>query len=74
MQRGRESFSANDLPRGKRGTRKRLPTSFARFHQAISGRVLTTQAGPKLDAIGKRKYGSRSAIGTHSGTVQAHLE
>ncbi len=39
-QRGRESFSANDLPYGKRVTRKRLPTPFARFQQRISGRVL----------------------------------
>ncbi len=40
-QRGRESFSANDLPHGKRVTRKRLPTPFARFHEEISGRVLS---------------------------------
>ncbi len=32
-QRGRESFSANDLPHGKRVTRKRLPTPFSRFQQ-----------------------------------------
>ncbi len=39
-QRGRESFSGNDSPHGKRVTRKRLPTPFARFQQKISGRVL----------------------------------
>jgi hypothetical protein len=38
--RGRESFSGNDLPHGKRLTRKRLPTPSARFHQEIPGRVL----------------------------------
>jgi hypothetical protein len=38
--RGRESFSGNDLPHGKRLTRKRLPTPSARFHQEISGRGL----------------------------------
>ncbi len=31
-QRGRESFSGNDLPHEKRVTQKRLPTPFARFH------------------------------------------
>ncbi len=40
-QRGRESFSASDRPHGKRVTRKRLPTPSARFHQKISGRMLT---------------------------------
>ncbi len=39
----RESFSGNDLPHGKRVTRKRLPTPFARFHQEICGRVLSNE-------------------------------
>ena len=44
-QRGRESFSANDLPHGKRLTRKRLPTPSARFQQEIPGRVLMMSSG-----------------------------
>ena len=48
-QRGRESFSANDPPHGKRVTRKRLPTPFARFHQEICGRVLKIPFGGSTD-------------------------
>ena len=40
---GRESFSADGYPHGKRVSRKTTPDPFRRFHQKIPGRVLTKE-------------------------------
>ncbi len=62
-QRGRESFSGNDSPHGKRVLRKRLPTPFARFHQEISGRVLTIANSGRCSRAGSVLARQRSLAG-----------